>query len=325
MKKLLLGILAGLILGGGATWLVLRPHAADQPEEKLSSPDITGGHAIAPKQAEALGLKFAPPETVRLAPEVQGYGRVLDPAQLVAVVGEIETARVAANASEKEFARVKKLHAENANASAQALETAEAAMQRDRMQLRAAQARLLIGWGKGLARQTDLTALIRAITAGEAAVVRIDLPSGEAPAQPPTVARIGPLANAGELQEVAVLGVAPSADLQTQGTGYLALWRNNPLPPGTALRAVLAMAGEAKDVLVLPRSAFLRHEGAVFIYVQTKEGGCTRRLVTIGSELPAGVVVTEGVAAGDQVVVTGAQQLLATELLGSAAGAGGGD
>jgi hypothetical protein len=91
------------------------------------------------------------------------------------------------------------------------------------------------------------------------------------------------------------------------------------------LRAILATGGEPKDVLVLPRSAFVRYEGAVFIYVQTKEGGCQRRLVTIGSELPAGLVVAEGVAAGDKVVVTGAQQLLATELLGSSAGGGGGD
>jgi hypothetical protein len=325
MKKVLIGILAGLILGGGATWLVLRPHAANQSEEKPQGTDVAASRAAAAKQAEVMGLKFAAPENVKLAPEVQGYGRVLDPGPLVAALAEIETARVAATASEKEFARVKKLHAENANASAQAMETAEAAMLRDRAQLRAAQAHLLVGWGRALARQTNLTALIRAVTAGEAALVRIDLPSGEAPTQPPTVARVGPLANAGELQEVTVLGAAPSADPQAQGIGYLALWRINPLPPGAALRAILATGGEPKDVLVLPRSAFVRYEGAVFIYVQTKEGGCQRRLVTIGSELPAGLVVAEGVAAGDKVVVTGAQQLLATELLGSSAGGGGGD
>ena len=325
MKKVLIGILAGLILGGGVTWLILRPPGVDHDDEKLAGPDITAGHAVAPQQAEALGLKLATPETVKLAPEVQGYGRVLDPAPLIAVLAEIEAARVAATASEKEFARVKKLHAENANASTQALETADAAMQRDRAQLRAAQAHLLVGWGRTLARRTDLPALTHAVTTGEAALVRIDLPSGEVLAQSPTVARVGPLANAGELQEIAVLGAAPSADPQAQGVGYLALWRANPLPPGTALRAVLATGGEPKDVLVLPRSAFVRHQGGVFIYVQTKEGGYARRLVTIGSELPAGLVVAAGVAAGDKVVVTGAQQLLATELLGSSAGGGGGD
>jgi len=237
-------------------------------------------------------------------------------------VAEIEADRLAATASEKEFTRVQKLHAENANASAQAMETAEAAMQRDRMQLAAAQARLLVGWGRALARQTDIAALIRAVASGDAALVRIDLSSGEAPAQPPAVARVGPLANEGELHEVAVLGVAPSADPQAQGTGYLALWRNNPLPPGTALRAVLPAAGEPKNVLVLPRSAFVRHEGGVFIYVQTAEGGFERRIATTGPTLENGIVVTDGVAAGDKVVVTGAQQLLATELLGSAGGTG---
>jgi hypothetical protein len=247
---------------------------------------------------------------------------VLDPAPLVALVSEIEAARVAATASEKEFARVQKLHSENANASAQAVETAEAAMQRDRTQLAAAQARLLVGWGRALTRQADLAALLRALAAGDAALVRIDVLSGEAPAQPPAVARVGPLANEGPLHEVAVLGVAPSADPSAQGTGYLAVWRTDPLPPGTALRAVLPAVGELKNVLVLPRSAFVRHEGGVFIYVRTAEGGFERRLVTTGPTLESGIVVTDGVAAGDKVVVTGAQQLLATELLGSAGGTG---
>ena len=317
MKKLLIGILAGLIIGGGATWLFLRPSEPRQPEEKAATIDISTGSAAVTKQLEAIGLKYAAPETVKLAPEVQGYGRVLDPAPLVALVAEIEADQAAATASEKEFTRVQKLHNENANASAQALETAEAALQRDRMQLRSAQARLLIGWGKDLTHRTDLAALIHALTAGDAALVRIDVLSGEAPAQPPPVARVGPLANEGELREVAVLGVAPSADPQAQGTGYLALWRANPLPPGTALRAVLPAAGGPKSVLVLPRSAFVRHAGGVFVYVQTAGGGFERRIVTTGATLAAGIVVAEGVAAGDKVVVTGAQQLLSTELLGS--------
>jgi len=322
MKKVLIGILAGLILGGGATWLVLRPHEEAKPEEKTGSLAITTASAALTKQLEATGLKYAAPEKVKLAPEISGFGRVLDPAPLVALLAEIETDRGAAAASEKEFARVQRLHAENANASAQALETAEAARQRDRTQLAAAQARLLVGWGKALTRQTDIATLIRDVAAGDAALVRIDLLSGEAPAQPPAVARVGPLANEGELHEVAVLGVAPSADPQTQGTGYLALWRTDPLPPGTALRAVLPTADGPKDVLVLPRSAFVRHEGGVFVYVQTAEGGFERRIVTTGPTLPTGIVVTDGVAEGDKVVVTGAQQLLATELLGSAGGTG---
>jgi hypothetical protein len=322
MKKVLIGILAGLILGGGATWLALHSREAETPETKTESPEISTASAAVTKQLEALGLKYAAPEKVKLTPEISGFGRVLDPAPLVALLAEIEMARMAAMASEKEFARVQKLHTENANASTQALETAEAVMQRDRTQLAAAQARLLVGWGKALTRQADLAALISALAAGDAALVRIDVLPGEAPAQPPAVAHVGPLANDGELHEVTVLGVATSADPQTQGTGYLAVWRTDPLPPGTVLRAVLTTTGEPQEALVLPRSAFVRHAGGVFIYVQTAEGGFERHIVTTGATLATGIVVTDGVAGGDKVVVTGAQQLLATELLGSAGGTG---
>jgi hypothetical protein len=324
MKKVLFGIVVGLIVGGAATWLALRPSAAEKPaEEKPAGLEIAAGSGAVSKQVEAAGLKIAAPATASLTPEVTGYGRVLDPAPLVALLADIETARAAATASGKEFARVQKLHAQDGNASVQALETAEAAMQRDRAQLAAAQAKLLAGWGKALTSRPDLSRLTRALAAGEAALVRIDVLPGDAPTTAPKTARVAALATEGEAHEVEVLGVAPSADLQAQGTGYLALWSSGPLPAGTALRATLAAAGEPRKVLVLPRSALVRHEGGVFIYVQTNEGGFERRLVTTGAALPAGIVIPDGVAENDKVVVTGAQQLLATELLGAAGGAGG--
>ena len=46
--------------------------------------------------------------------------------------------------------------------------------------------------------------------------------------------------------------------------------------------------------------------------------GFERKLVTLGPVLESGVVVTEGLAPGEKIVVSGAQQLLATEVLGSA-------
>jgi hypothetical protein len=322
MKKIITGLLAGLVLGGAATWLALQHPAADKPGDKSPDLDITTGSGAIAKKLAAAGLAFAAPETALLAPEVKGYGRVLDASPLVASIGEIRVAQVTASASEKEFTRTKALHDTGENASLQAVETAEAAMLRDRAQLDAARARLITAWGRALAEKSDLSALVRSLALGEVALVRIDLLPGDAPAQPPATARVGPLTGDGALSEVEVLGPAPLADPQAQGAGYLALWHTGPLAPGTALQAVLAASGDPQKVLVLPRSAFVRHEGGVFIYVQTAEGGFERRLVTLGSALPAGMVVTEGVAEKDKVVVTGAQQLLATELLGSAGGGG---
>jgi hypothetical protein len=318
MKKILPGLLAGLVLGAAATWLSLQHRPADKPEDKGPNLDITTGSSAITKKLAATGLVFAAPEIVPLSPEVKGYGRVLDAASLVASGGEIDLARSTADGSAKEFARTKALHDQGENASLQAVEAAEAAMQHDQSQLDAARAKLVGNWGRILAAKPDLPALIHALALGEAALVRIDLSPGEAPAQMPPTARVGLLTGDGTPDEVELLGPAPLADPQAQGVGYLALWRTGAPAPGTALRAVLTAAGDPQKVLILPRSAFVRHEGGVFIYVKTAEGGFERRLATLGSTLPAGVVVTEGVAEKDQVVVTGAQQLLATELLGSA-------
>ncbi len=320
MKKIIFSLLAGFVLGAAVIWLALFHGPAEKPAEKTPGPDISTGSAAIAKQIADAGLKFAAPEPTVLAREVKGYGRVLDAAPLVAAAAEIQVAQVTAEASEKESTRTKSLHDAGENASLQSVETANAAMLRDRAQLDAARARLLSAWGRALLERTDLPALVRQLALGEIALVRIDLPPGESPAQPLASARVGALTGSDTLSEVELLGSAPAADPQAQGTGYLALWRTGPLAPGTALRAVMTAPGDPQKVLVLPRGAFVRHAGGVFIYVQTAEGGFERRLVTLGSPVAAGLVVTEGVTEKDQVVVTGAQQLLATEVLGSAGG-----
>ena len=170
------------------------------------------------------------------------------------------------------------------------------------------------------ARQ-EVRRFVGALGFGPADVERIDVAASEAAATAPAKAWVSPLTGDHPARhDVELLGPAPAADPQAQGVGYLALWRDHPLPPGAALNAGLILAGDPQKRLVLPRGAFVRHEGGVFVYVQNTEGGYERRLVTLGPGLDSGIVVTDGVAEQDQVVVTGAQQLLATEILGSAGG-----
>jgi len=318
MKKFLAGTVLGLALGGATSWLVVHPRATDKPAEKPPGLDITTGSAAITKQIAAIGLTVASPETVTLNPEVKGYGRVLDPAPLIALVAEIEIARASLAASEKEFARVQQLHAENANASTQAVETAEAALLRDRTAVNSARARLIASVGRGLADTANLSQMVTALEQGRA-LARIDVAAGDTPADEPKAIRVGLIAG-GEMFDAVVLGSAPTADPQVQGAAFLVLLRDHGAPIGAALHALVPAPGEPKKALVLPRGAFVRHEGGVFIYVQTEQGGYERRLVTLGPALAAGMVVVTGVEANDKVVVTAAQQLLATELLGSAGG-----
>ncbi|HVW19680.1 MAG TPA: hypothetical protein VHC86_00550, partial [Opitutaceae bacterium] len=168
----------------------------------------------------------------------------------------------------------------------------------------------------------DLAAISRELAGGQAALVRIDLPAESALASPPASARVRPLAGAGSWHDVALLGAAPVSDAQVQGSSFLALWRGAPAAIGTTLRASLAAPGEPEKGLVVPQSALVRYAGGTFVYVP-KDKGYEKRVVVVSRVVPQGVVLSSGVGPGDRVVVGGAQQLLASELLGSTAGAQG--
>ena len=88
-----------------------------------------------------------------MSPELKGYGKVLDPAPLAALVTELASAQAAYTASSNELARLKTLEGQG-NASARALQTAEAAAQRDHLAVQSARERLTLSWGKAVADQT---------------------------------------------------------------------------------------------------------------------------------------------------------------------------
>jgi hypothetical protein len=329
MKKVLLGILVGLVGGAAVTaWLVRRPAspAAAAPEAPAAGAVEASGRAgvrMTPEQQTRAGVVLAAPQLIALQTERKAYGRVLDPAPLVTALAEVETAQAALSASQKEFARVEKLHAENENASAQALETAEAAVKRDRTQVNAARGRLLAGWGAALAGRADLAALVRRLVTQKAALVRIDLPPEEgAPVSSPATARLSAATGGADLPPAEVIGSAPDVDPQVQGWSYLALLSDCALPAGTEILAFLPIGETAASALAVPRSAVVFHQGGSYVFVPTAPDRFERRPVEIGRSVPAGLVITHGLTAQDRVVTTGAQQLLSAELLPAG---GGGD
>ena len=315
MKKIIPSLLVGAVLGGGTAWVTLhQPEAEPKSETKPAGPAVTAGDVAGANQ-RTLGS----PVAATLALEAKGFGRVLDAAPLVASVEEIKAARAVADGSAKEFARTKSLHDNGGNASQAAVDAAEAASVRDAAVLSAARAKLVMAWGRVLAEKSDLSALVHSLAIGEAALARIDLLPGDAPEKTPATARIGLLTGESAWHEAEVLGPAPVADTQTQGVSFLALLRDTPPAPGTALRVTLAVAGEPQKVLVVPRSAIVRHEGKTLVFVQTADGGFQYRAVEVARNLPDGVAITGDVAEGDKIIVTGAQQLLADQILKSLA------
>ena len=79
--------------------------------------------------------------------EVKGYGHVLDPAPLAALQTELASARAAYIASSNELTRLNTMAAQG-NASARAVQTAEAAALRDQLAVESARVRIALGWGR---------------------------------------------------------------------------------------------------------------------------------------------------------------------------------
>lgn len=323
MRNIILGIIAGLVLGGVLTWAYLKRPAGHEPEKKEEPKEAkrvqrgTNGEVLLKLDKEAqnhAGLKAAALEGLEIYPEIKGFGRVLDPSALATQLVEIGAAKATLEASRKEYERLKTLHSQNQNVAARALEAAEAAAKRDEILFQAAQARLMVGWGKSVTERKELPGLVDSLISVKSAIVRIDLAVGQALRGVPTAIRIKPLVSEETFFDAEFLGLAPKADPQIQGQGFLFLVQTNGLAPGTAVTGYLKIPGPAKKGVSVPNTALVRFESEVFVYLQISEDTFRREEAKLDTPTAKGWLVTEGLKPGEKVVVAGAQQLLSEEL-----------
>jgi hypothetical protein len=362
VSRIILGIVIGLALGAAGTIVLVKypevanllvraknlsPLQGDKEQEPPAEADESfvqhdsNGQTVVkldPNEQSLIGLKVAPLAAAEAPSEIKGFGRVLDPAPLAALVTEGAAAEAALQASTKEYERVKTLFSQDQNASARALETAEAAMNKDRVALESVRLRLLVGWGKEIASRPDLQAFVASLAARQAALIRVDVPLGERPKAPPVGGRVAPVGVPENVIEAQILGPAPTTDPQTQTEGYLFLAKSDSLAPGAALIAYLAVPGPVRSGVIVPRAAVLRHQGETFVYLQ-RDDMFQRQAVTL--ERPVGDGWFSAVGERDpkrdasrlgtpnnhsplhpqeKVVVVGAQQLLSEELKGQGGG-----
>ena len=323
MKRILLGLLAGLILGGviAGAFLKRRAGGEEKPpegghEEKSYVQRGTNGEVtlnLDKETQERMGLK-----TLALLPtewnrEVKAYGRVLDPAPLVSLLIEMTSARASLEASAKEYERMKILNAQNQNVSARALEVAEVAQKRDHILFEAAQAKLTLALGQAGPKPPDLSGFIQSLVFLESALIQLELPAGEALESPPLGARISTLGLGAKFLDAQLLGPAPSADPVTQGQAFLFRLDTNAVMVGAAVTGYLRLGGPAQSGVVVPREALLRHQGEVYAYLQTGEETFQRRAIPGEHPLEKGWFVTGEFKPGQKIVVAGGQQLLSEE------------
>jgi hypothetical protein len=261
-----------------------------------------------------IGLEITNPVATQWQPEIKAFGRVIDPSMLAAAVADLESARALAEISGNESARTKILAAQN-NVSARALESAQAAAMRDELSFAATRSKFILDWGAWLAAQTNLETFVQQFSSGEKSLVRLDLSAGEN-FSAPVSAQLALSTDETNRVDATFLGSIAFVDPQTQNRSYFVL-ANQMLPPNAAVTAFLKISGARESGVTIPASAILRHEGKGWIYVQTGGDEFTREEISLDKITDGGWFVSENLAATNQIVVTGAQALLSSELVGN--------
>jgi hypothetical protein len=284
------------------------PQAADpEARPEAAAPEAKEeGITVAPELGERLGLKLAALTASSAAGEVHGLARGLDAGPLAAIETEIATARAAAAASSAAAARLAGLAAADQSASRQSVEAARAQAAADAARLRLAQQRIALEYAPGLAAMGDgqRTAMLAAITRGEAALVRVDLPGANGGthvrlADGGTIRLIGPAAQAdARLQSAGLLGIADGAAARMLNAGRA--------------RDVVAAIGPSRAGVFVPGDAVVRWRGTQWVYRDA--GARFVRIELAGAQpVPGGWLASTGLAAGDRVVVQGAGALIALD------------
>ena len=273
--------------------------------------------------------------------------------QVIAALQQFATAQAdqsastaAVSAARTAYERAKLLNADRKNFSDKALQEADA-------RLRSEQARLDAAARTVLVLQTSLdtpespagqTAVGQRLVAGRAGdVVEVLAQPEESVEQGVEIIRLTRLDKllarierpvgtplAANLKEAAIvpsgyenqppircirLGFAPAANPNVQATSILFRLQGSRfgLRPGMGVTAYLPVPGNSRDALVIPLAAVVRYGGRSFVYLQTGSYKFVRREIPIDEPTADGYVVSAGFAAGDRVVVVGAETLLSEE------------
>ena len=291
--------------------------AADAPAHTGSS-EATEGVTLTPEQIEKLGLVVQPAQSIQHREETPGFGVVMSHDIVAQAAADRVTAQATARLSQSALARAKKLSGTPGAVSADVEETAAQKAEIDAAALTATDQKLssILGmnppWKNG-----DKDGTLQALASGKIKLVRVTFPLGALAEDRPAslrATRIGISQASG--WTMTAIWEAP-ADASVPGRSFFALLKSSGATEGERLQ-VWAPIGESVSGVVVPAAAVVMSQGKYWCYLQPKPGTFVKTEIDAGKPVAEGYFVTDGVKAGNEIVVTAVGQLLAKES-GSAA------
>lgn len=279
----------------------------------------------------ASGVAVAPLQAAEADPTIEVFGTVVDIKPLVEARGrylaqsaEIRALRVVATTAEAEFKRADALYHDERNVSERVMRQAEGDWKGARERLAAAEAAVR-GTVDTLRAEWGATLADMAVNGGSAAfapllnhaevLLQMTIPFDSEPAAAKRPLRVTP-AGGSASTAARLLAAAPSS--ASGGLGATYYYRAPVAGFRTGARVVGHLgveSGKAAGVVV-PERAVVWYAGRPWVYVRDeKEKDIFERAPVSASQLlPGGWFNAEGLEAGQEVVVTGAQLLLSEEL-----------
>lgn len=289
-----------------------------KPDGAAAKEEAAEGVTLTPEQIEKLGLVVQPAKPVQHTEETPGYGVVISHDIIAQAAADRVTAEATARLSRSALARAKKLSGTPGAVSADVEETAAQKAEIDAAAQTATDQKLssILGmnppWKNG-----DRDGTLQALASGRIKLVRVTFPLGALAEGTPSslrATRIG-ISHPGGWTMTAIWD-AP-ADASVPGRSFFALLRGSRVTEGERLQ-VWAPIGESVSGVMVPAAAVVMSEGKYWCYVQPKPGTFVKTEIDAGKPVAEGYFVTDGVKAGNEIVVTAVGQLLAKES-GSAA------
>jgi hypothetical protein len=270
----------------------------------------------------------------------------LAPADQISLTNQLATARAEQTAATSSVAaangayeRTRILNADNKNVSDRALEEAQSRLASEKARLQTAtdsvallerslradapanSQQLVLGRSGEVievsaqpGEAVEAGASILRVASFDQLLARVDLPVGGQVPSASSPARI--VVTGYEQVPISAERVSTSTATQPAAPTQSVLFRfrnTTGLRPGLAATAYIPVAGVARAGVVIPASAIVRTRGQAFAYVQIADGQFVRKSVPLDQPTVDGYMAPTGFAAGDRIVVQGAQMLLTEE------------
>ncbi len=270
-------------------------------------------------------------ESMEIHTEVDAFGRVLNINGLVELRSRINRLNGEKNivlselsAANKKLTRLKILHKEAANISTRQLQEVEAVtlikkakLNTLNMELRDVRTQAEQVWGAVLIswvldNQTDP---FEKVLIGEEVIVFVALRVEDTLPDDIKIIYIGRNGNRSSAQEAYYISPAIKSDHLLQGETYYfrADTNKSQYRADMHVHVWVPQSAETLSGVFIPESAVIWSNGKSWVYVKESEELFLKRVINDPVEMGNGVFVPGGLTAGDEVVTSGAQMLLAEE------------